>query len=418
MARDDSPDSTAIEALHALLTEAVLTPGDALPELIRAYAPSFGAREAVCFLADLQQTVLLPFLGRAGSNRDLQSELLPIESTLAGRAYQQSHLMQQHVPQGMTLWLPMVTGNERLGVLAVSLDRSEELPVGGPEIALLEIFAGVLADLITAKTRNGDTIVRLRRESAMGLAAELQWSLLPPLTFASRAVTLAAALEPAYEVAGDTVDYAVDANLARIALFDGMGHGLDTVQFVAIAVAAYRHGRRSQMSLIDTCLVIDEALLHTTRGRSFSTAVLAELDTDTGVFTWVNAGHPEPLLIRNGRLIRTLHVTPRPPLGMDLRGTAASAHPGVGVEQLEPGDTIVLYTDGVTEARSPDGDFFGEARLADLIVRNLAAGLPAPETMRRVVHTLLEHQHGELTDDATLALIQWPTDPQGDFDHP
>lgn len=409
MAPDDQPVAAAVSTLHALLSEARLTPGDALPGLARAFAPRFGAIGALSFLADLQQTVLVPFLGTAGENRDLQTDLLPIDSTLAGRAYQQSLLQWQHTPHGMTLWLPLVTGSERLGVLAATLDRTDELPAGSPELALLEVFAGVLAELITAKTRNGDTIVRLRREGAMGLAAELQWSLLPPLTFASGAVTLAAALEPAYEVAGDTVDYAVDDHVARIALFDGMGHGLDTVQFVAIAVAAYRHGRRSGMSLVDTCLEIDRALLHTTRGRSFSTAVLAELDTATGVFTWVNAGHPEPLLIRNGRLIRTLHVTPRPPLGMDLRGTAASAHPGVGVEQLEPGDSVVLYTDGVTEARSPDGDFFGDERLADLIVRNLAAGLPAPETMRRVVHTLLEHQHGSLTDDATLALVQWPT---------
>jgi serine phosphatase RsbU (regulator of sigma subunit) len=73
----------------------------------------------------------------------------------------------------------------------------------------------------------------------------------------------------------------------------------------------------------------------------------------------------------------------------------------------------LLYTDGVTEARSPDGDFFGEQRLGDLIVRNLAAGLPPPETMRRVVRALLDHQQGRLTDDASLALIQWQPEPTG-----
>jgi serine phosphatase RsbU (regulator of sigma subunit) len=83
--------------------------------------------------------------------------------------------------------------------------------------------------------------------------------------------------------------------------------------------------------------------------------------------------------------------------------------PVTGSEQLEPGDSVLLYTDGVTEARSPAGDFFGERRLVDLIVRNLAAGLPAPETMRRVVHALLEHQQGRLDDDASLLLVQWPT---------
>ena len=61
----------------------------------------------------------------------------------------------------------------------------------------------------------------------------------------------------------------------------------------------------------------------------------------------------------------------------------------------------------VTETRAPDGTFFGDQRLTDLIIRNLAAGLPAPETMRRVVRALLEHQQGNLSDDASLVLVQW-----------
>jgi serine phosphatase RsbU (regulator of sigma subunit) len=71
---------------------------------------------------------------------------------------------------------------------------------------------------------------------------------------------------------------------------------------------------------------------------------------------------------------------------------------------------VLLYTDGVTEARSPEGEFFGEQRLADLLTRNLAAGLPVPETMRRAVRALLEHQQGQLTDDATLLLVEWRGD--------
>ena len=94
---------------------------------------------------------------------------------------------------------------------------------------------------------------------------------------------------------------------------------------------------------------------------------------------------------------------------MELSGLDVSPEPVIGKVQLEPDDCVLFYTDGVTEARSPDGEFFGEQRLVDLVVRNLAAQLPAPETMRRVVRALLEHQQGSLTDDASLALLQWPT---------
>jgi serine phosphatase RsbU (regulator of sigma subunit) len=68
---------------------------------------------------------------------------------------------------------------------------------------------------------------------------------------------------------------------------------------------------------------------------------------------------------------------------------------------------VVLYTDGVVEARSPGGDFFGVERLVDLLTRSLASGLAAAETMRRMVHALLEHQQGQLDDDATLMFVAW-----------
>ena len=255
----------------------------------------------------------------------------------------------------------------------------------------------------------------------MGLSAEMQWSLLPPLTFASHQVTVAAALEPAYEVAGDTVDYSADPGWVRVAVLDGMGHGLQSAQLASLAVAAYRNARRSERRLTETAQAVDAAVFAGFAGEAFTTAVLAELDTDTGLLAWVNAGHPEPLLLRGGRLVKVLHTEPAAPLGLGLGLAEAALEPAdgdgpagagarsfvVGVEHLEPGDRVLFYTDGVIEARSPDGDFFGVERLVELLTRHLAGGLPTPETRRRVVRALLAHQQGQLTDDATLLLLEW-----------
>jgi serine phosphatase RsbU (regulator of sigma subunit) len=408
--RADGDDrvTRAEDAFGGLLAASHLAAPHQLPDLIARYAGALGGQDATAFLVDLQQHVLIPFLPASGPAADLQVDSLGVDSTLAGRAFQHVEVLTQDSAGGRTrVWLPLLDGTERIGVLGlwVHADAAAEV-AGGPLGARLRHFATLVAELIVTKTMYGDTLVRLRRRADMGLAAELQWSLLPPLTFACEEVTIAAALEPAYEVAGDTVDYAVDAGVARAAVFDGMGHGLRSAQLAALAVAAYRNARRAGRSLPDTAARISAALLEVFAGAAFSTAVLVQVDTVRGVLTWVNAGHPEPLLLRNGRLVRALHAKPSLPLGMRVDGHPAARFT-VGREQLQPDDRVLLYTDGVTEARSPDGDFFGEQALVDLLGRNLAAGLPTPETMRRVVRALLDHQQGQLSDDATLLLLEW-----------
>jgi serine/threonine protein phosphatase PrpC len=401
--------SDAERAMDALLAESHLAAPHQLPDLVRRHAATLGGRDAVLYLVDLQQRVLVPFLGAGGGVPGRRVEGLGVESTVAGRSYQHVEVLTQANPDGrVRVWLPLLDGAERLGLLSLTVDPAAagEVPDGllGSRLTRL---ATILAELVMTKTMYGDTIARLRRRSAMGLAAEMQHSLLPPLTFACDEVTVAGALEPAYDIAGDTIDYAVDVGVTRIAVFDGMGHGLRSAQLAALAVTAYRSGRRTGRSLPDTVAGIHAALLDAFGGGSFTTAVVAELNTDTGMLSWINAGHPEPLLLRRGHLVKSLHARPMLPLGLTIADPARTAEPVIGREQLEPDDRVLFYSDGVTEARSPTGDFFGEQALTDLVVRNLAAGLPTPETMRRVTQALLDHQQGQLSDDATLLLLEW-----------
>jgi hypothetical protein len=399
---------------HLIHVAHVASP-DELPRMVAEAAAMFEGHDAALYLADLQQRLLVPFRGAASHSHDDSPHVLSIDATVAGRAFQHMQRFTQAAPrgaaeQGIRVWQPLLDGSERLGVLGITLTPEaleDEAGMHG-----VERFASVLAELLATKTFYGDSIVRLRRTSQMTLAAEVQWSLLPPMTFANRSLTIAGGMEPAYEVAGDSLDYAVDAGVARFAVFDGMGHGIVSAQLISLVVAAYRNARRSNQSLTETATHIESAVNDVFRVESFATGVLCQLDTARGVLTWISAGHHEPLLLRAGRLVRALQVEPLLPMGLNQHLSDGAPAP-VGTEQLQPGDMILLYTDGVIEARSPDGEFFGQERLVDLVGRNLAAGLPAPETMRRVVHALLDHQAGDLDDDATLLLVEWqgPTGP-------
>jgi len=139
------------------------------------------------------------------------------------------------------------------------------------------------------------------------------------------------------------------------------------------------------------------------------TAVFAELNVETGHLCWVNAGHPPPLLIRDQRVVsRALENKAEPPLGL---GPQYHRPPStVHHAQLQPGDRILIHTDGVTEGRSSSGELFGEGRLIDFVVRATAAGEPAPEALRRLIRTILEHLDGKLRDDATIVLTEWHPD--------
>ncbi|WP_244927950.1 PP2C family protein-serine/threonine phosphatase [Nocardioides sp. W7] len=396
-----------------LLQDALLAGDYQLPDLFEEYGLALGVAPVVVYLADLQQRVLNPFLSSNGAGLDHHVESLAVDSTLAGRAYQHVEMITQQLVEGDSrwrVWLPLIDGMERLGLVSVTVSSPGSLEAdGGALRERLQLFSAVAAGLVTAKSLYGDTIVRLRRTGEMGLAAEMQWSMLPPLSFGNPRVTISGGLEPAYTVGGDTFDYAVDSHAVQVAIVDGMGHGLPSAQLTALALAAYRNARRSRLSLTRTVRLLDAAIAAAFDSEAFLTGLIAELDTDSGGFRWINAGHPSPLLLRDGRLVKELHVEPALPIGFgDLLGETGMQ---LGAEPLQPGDMVLFYTDGVVDARSPAGEFFGADRLVEVVTRHLATGLPAPETMRRVIRSLMQHQGGQLDDDASLLLVQYrPTD--------
>ncbi len=235
----------------------------------------------------------------------------------------------------------------------------------------------------------------------MTLAAELRWGMLPPLTFTGEHVGIACVLEPAYEVAGDAFDYAVNGGVLHLGIFDAMGHGLEASRMASLTVAAYRWARRRQLDLPETFRAMDEALSAEFGDEQFVTAQFGTLDPGRGTLLWLNAGHPAPLLLRGGRVSTELRAPPLLPLGL---GDVATS---VAESSLEPGDRLLFFTDGVVEARSPGGERFGQQRLVDFTRRALADEQTLAETVRRLVRSVQGHRYGSLDDDATILLVEW-----------
>jgi len=214
-------------------------------------------------------------------------------------------------------------------------------------------------------------------------------------------VSVAGALEPAYEVAGDSFDYALNDEILHVAMVDAMGHGLSAALMSALAIGAYRHARRFDVGLDGLYAAMDEAFCSQFGSDKFVTALMARLDVGSGLLQWVNAGHSAPLLLREGSVVLELDSPSTLPVGF------GGATPVVTKRALERGDRVLFFTDGVTEEDRRVGAELGTTRLKDLIERTGTAGEPVQETVRLLSRALMEERGGVTSDDATLFLVEW-----------
>jgi serine phosphatase RsbU (regulator of sigma subunit) len=390
---EPAPDGAALRSLLHLSHQ---LRADQLGSAVAEHARLLGATTAVVYLADYEQHNLMPVPGAGVPERTPQ----PVDASVAGLAFRTVELARSPLHAGQAqLWVPLLDGSERAGVL--ELVYPHEPSAADEERA--RSFTSLVAELTVTRDAYSDVFSRLRRSRPMDLAAEIQWDLLPPLTFSSERIVISGALEPSYEIGGDTFDYAVNGPIAELMVLDAVGHGLPAALLASAAVGAYRNGRREGMDLPAVSALVNEVIAAQFPASRFATAVLARLDLDTGRLTWVNAGHPAPLVVRDHTLLPLDPCPSSLPLGLQHRPARECA------TQLVPGDRVLLYTDGIVEARSPEGEFFGEERLADFVVRAEAAGDPPPETLRRLMRSVLEHQAGRLQDDASIVLVEWRT---------
>ncbi|MET8189088.1 PP2C family protein-serine/threonine phosphatase [Streptomyces sp. NPDC005133] len=387
--------------LAGLLAESHLMPLEQLPAKVAEHAEPAGLAHVAIYLTDLQRHVLrnLAEEGMGGCRRGIHTAELRIEGTVPGRAFQYGRLLPaaSACPGKYRWWAPLLGGTERLGVLRVTTEGDDHRTRQD-----VQLLADVVALIVVSKRDYSDAYARLIRTDTMNVAAEMLWRLLPPRAYSDGRVVISATLEPAYRVGGDAFDYVLDGPLIHLSIFDAMGHDTAAGLTAGLAMGACRNARRRNADLVEITEEIEKVLIEQFGGTRYATGIVARLDTGTGLLEWVNRGHHPPVLIRGGRWVTQLACPPGDPMGTGL-GVA----PEVCREQLEPGDRLVLYTDGITEARTATGGEFGLSGFIDFLIRQHADRVPVPETLCRFMHRVVDHHVGEWQDDATVLFCEW-----------
>jgi len=253
-----------------------------------------------------------------------------------------------------------------------------------------------------------------RLQSEIEIAREVQSQLYPRVVPQTRTLHLSAVCHPARMVSGDYYDYATirDTQIA-IAIGDVAGKGISAALLMATLQSSLRTQLQSWLEvaaaagngtvtpMVSTSHLVSRLnnQLHAyTSPEKYATFCLGVYDEPTGVFTYTNAGHLPPLLVRDGV-----------PERLDVNGTVVGAFPfssyGESRVQMKSGDLLVCFTDGITEPENEYGEMYGEDRLMDLIARN------ANRSEEEIIEVVLSSVHQwtateELQDDMTILLAR------------
>jgi serine phosphatase RsbU (regulator of sigma subunit) len=342
--------------------------------------PALGERRAL-----KESATVLPFDG-GPEEQTIRTQQVQVVSPEAERS----------ASEGGGQWLVLAPVSERgeaIGVLELTL------PAGPDAATLSEIarLAHVLAFVLIANRRHTDLYEWGQRTRPLSLSAEIQHRLLAgPQTCEAGSFTLAGWLEPSADIAGDTFDFSLARDLLHLSLTDAMGHGVGAALTATLCLGALRNARNSGASLLEQVTSTNQALVdHAAVSglEDFVAGVIGRVDLRTGSAEIVNAGHVEPYLAR-GPHPSPLNLPVHLPLGLFGDTTYRTSR-----VDLQPGDRLVFFTDGMVERNAVGLD------LSAAIVETRA--LHPREAVRALADRVLQETGNELSDDATVLCLDW-----------
>ena len=327
-----------------------------------------------------------------------RATVLPFDGGPAEQALraQQVRVLPPHDGDTWTVLAPITERGEALGLLELELTREP----GTEAVAEVRRTAHVLSYVIIASRRHTDLYEWGQRSTPFSLSAEIQRRLLPAAyTCEAGSFTLAAWLEPAATIGGDTFDYSLSRDELHLSVTDAVGHGVESALTATLCVGSLRNTRRHGATLLEQAGITSAALLSHgcgADGEGFATALLGRLDLSTGELELVNAGHTAPYLARGGA-VSLLQLPADLPLGLFEETTYRST-----TVPLLPGDRVVIVTDGMLERAAASVDLERHVRSS--------RALHPREATRELADLVIAASGGALADDAALLVLDWHGD--------
>ena len=329
--------------------------------------------------------------GTSGSDdgRNERAEALPLIGSAYEVVLQRQELDVRRVTGGWHALVPVTERGDAIGILEVFLPHAPETGV----VEYIESAAHALAFVLIASRRHTDLFEWAQRDTPFSLAAEIQRRLLPSAyTIEGGPFTVAGWLEPAADVGGDTFDYSVDREYLYASLTDAIGHSTMAAMLATLTVNSLRNTRRLISSPAEQATEANRVLLQSSNSEQFVTGLLLRIRLADGTGEIVNAGHPPPFLVRQGQAA-TVDLPADPALGVvDIQ------HRTHRIE-LEPGDRLLLVTDGFLERNAVRVD------IASTLEQNVERH--PREIVRELARNVLSATQGNLRDDATVLCVDW-----------
>ena len=399
MARDQAG---RLDLAHLLAAVENAPPVDAADVLGDWLADALGAREVAFLVVDFSGRALVR-LGHAGAAAATRTqgretaERVALAGSPHGLALRNQAVEIEAGDGEWRLFAPVTNRGEAIGVLELTLAaRPDEQTLSDVALA-----AHALAYVVIANRRFTDLFEWGQRSVRLSLAAEIQHRLLPgAFTCEGGQFTLAAWLEPAGEIAGDSFDFAIERDTLHLSMSDARGHAVGASILATLLVGGLRNARRAGVGLGEQARLANAGLGEHVGWADFVTAQVARLDLRTGTAAIVNAGHEPPLRLRAGR-VEPIELLADPPFGM-FRDHAYR----VQALPLQPGDRLMFLTDGMLERNAADVD------IGALMIEG--AQMHPREAVQHVVLALLKAAGGDLKDDATAMCVDWHGGPPRD----